>query len=152
MRSWVFATGSQGIQSENVPDIEGGEGRWRHGGDGYEPDRSPQQGRGVLGIRNQACVVDQRNFCRVPVQGGVRPEGGNERAGQRFHQRSKVPTEEEEEGGGEQVVARQRRRGVDDEDKHPFNHLLIVFGGVAGIEESVDADKSTALPSCLTFG
>ncbi len=43
-------------------------------------------------------------------------------------------------------MAWQRRRGGDDEDKHRFNHLLTVFGGAAGIEEFIDADKSTALP------
>jgi hypothetical protein len=43
-------------------------------------------------------------------------------------------------------MARQRRRGGDDKDEHCFDHLLIVFGGVAGIKESVNADKSTALP------
>ena len=43
-------------------------------------------------------------------------------------------------------MARQRRRGGNNKDEHHFDHLLIVFGGVAGIEESVDADKSTALP------
>lgn len=32
----------------------------------------------------------------------------------------------------------------EDADEH-FNHLLIVFGGVAGIEESVDADESMTL-------
>ncbi len=41
----------------------------------------------------------------------------------------------------------QRRRGSDNEDEHCFDHLLIVFGGVAGIEESVNANKSKALPS-----
>ncbi|KAL7551681.1 hypothetical protein ACHAWF_014872 [Thalassiosira exigua] len=35
------------------------------------------------------------------------------------------------------------KRVVDDDE--PFNHLLIVFGGVAGIEESVDADESMTL-------
>jgi hypothetical protein len=40
----------------------------------------------------------------------------------------------------------QRWRGGEDENEHHFDHLLIVFGGVAGIEESVNADKSTALP------
>ncbi len=40
----------------------------------------------------------------------------------------------------------QRWRGGDDEDEHCIDHLLIVFGGIAGIEESVDTDKSTALP------
>jgi len=34
--------------------------------------------------------------------------------------------------------------GSSDDDGH-FNHLLIVFGGVAGIEESVDADESMKL-------
>ena len=34
----------------------------------------------------------------------------------------------------------------DDDDDHHFNHLLIVFGGVAGIEECVDADESMTLP------
>jgi hypothetical protein len=43
-------------------------------------------------------------------------------------------------------VAWQRRRSGNDEDEHCFDHLLIVFGGIAGIEESVNADKSTALP------
>ncbi len=43
-------------------------------------------------------------------------------------------------------MARQRRRGGNDEDEYRFNHLLIVFGGIVGIEEFVDADKSTALP------
>jgi hypothetical protein len=43
-------------------------------------------------------------------------------------------------------VAWQRRCGGDNEDEHCFDHLLIVFGGVAVIEESVDANKSTALP------
>jgi hypothetical protein len=43
-------------------------------------------------------------------------------------------------------VAQQRQHCGDDEDKHSFDHLLIVFGGVVGIEESVNADKSTALP------
>jgi hypothetical protein len=43
-------------------------------------------------------------------------------------------------------VARQWRCGSNNKDEHHFDHLLIVFGGVAGIEESVDADKSTALP------
>jgi hypothetical protein len=43
-------------------------------------------------------------------------------------------------------VAWQQRHGSDNEDKHRFNHLLIVFGGVAGIEESVNANKFTALP------
>jgi predicted SPOUT superfamily RNA methylase MTH1 len=32
------------------------------------------------------------------------------------------------------------------EDDTRFNHLLIVFGGVAGIEECVDADESMTLP------
>ena len=35
--------------------------------------------------------------------------------------------------------------GGDDEDDTRFNHLLIVFGGVAGIEECVDADESMTL-------
>ncbi len=82
----------------------------------------------------------------MPVQGGVQPEGGNERAGQCFHRQSKVPTGEEEERGGEEVVAQQRQRGGNDKDKHCFDHLLIVFGGVAGTKESVDANKSMALP------
>jgi hypothetical protein len=43
-------------------------------------------------------------------------------------------------------VAWQRWRGSNNKDEHRFDHLLIVFGGVVGIEESVDADKSTALP------
>ncbi len=43
-------------------------------------------------------------------------------------------------------MAWQQRHGSDNEDKHRFNHLLIVFGGVAGIEESVNANKFTALP------
>jgi hypothetical protein len=43
-------------------------------------------------------------------------------------------------------VARLRWRSGDNKDEHHFDHLLIVFGDVAGIEESVDADKSTALP------
>ena len=34
---------------------------------------------------------------------------------------------------------------TDDDDDEHFNHLLIVFGGVAGIEESVDADESMKL-------
>lgn len=32
--------------------------------------------------------------------------------------------------------------GEDGEDGTWFNHLLIAFGGVAGIEECVDADES----------
>mmetsp|Transcript_13103 Transcript_13103/g.31873 ORF Transcript_13103/g.31873 Transcript_13103/m.31873 type:complete len:494 (+) Transcript_13103:114-1595(+) len=32
-----------------------------------------------------------------------------------------------------------------DGEEHHFDHLLIVFGGVAGIEESVDADESMVL-------
>jgi hypothetical protein len=39
-------------------------------------------------------------------------------------------------------------RGDDDNNGNHderFNHLLIVFGGVAGIEESVDADEAMAL-------
>jgi hypothetical protein len=44
-------------------------------------------------------------------------------------------------------MAWQRRRSGNDKDEHCFDHLLIVFGGVAGIKESVDANKSTALPS-----
>lgn len=32
--------------------------------------------------------------------------------------------------------------GEDGEDGTRFNHLLIAFGGVAGIEECVDADES----------
>jgi hypothetical protein len=43
-------------------------------------------------------------------------------------------------------MARQRRHGGNDKDKHCFNHLLIVFGGIAGIKESINANKSTALP------
>ena len=43
-------------------------------------------------------------------------------------------------------MAWQRRCGGDNEDEHCFDHLLKVFGGVAGIKETVDADKSTALP------
>ncbi len=43
-------------------------------------------------------------------------------------------------------MARKRRRGGNNEDEHHFDHLLIVFGGVAGIKESVNADKSTVLP------
>ena len=31
------------------------------------------------------------------------------------------------------------------ENSDTFDHLLIVFGGVAGIEESVDADESMTL-------
>ncbi len=147
MPSWVFATGSQGVQSENIPNVKGGEGQWPHGGDGCEPNHSSQQGRDVLGICDQARVVYQRNLCQVPVQGVVQPEGGNEQVGQRFHQQCKVLTGEEEEGEGEQVVAWQRWRGGKDEDKHRFDHLLIVFGGVLGIVESINANKSTALPS-----
>ncbi len=143
MRSWVFATGSQGVQSENVPDVEGGEGWWRHGGNGCEPDRSLRQGRDILGIRELSINAI---FAECLYEGGVQSEGGNERAGRRFHRRSKVPTGEEEEGGGEQVVAQQRQHGSDHEDEHCFDHLLMVFGGGAGIEESVDADKSTSLP------
>jgi len=36
--------------------------------------------------------------------------------------------------------------GGNGEDDTRFNHLLIVFGGVAGIEECVDADESMTLP------
>ncbi len=43
-------------------------------------------------------------------------------------------------------MARQWRRGGNNKDKHHFDHLLIVFGGIAGIKESVNANKSTALP------
>jgi hypothetical protein len=43
-------------------------------------------------------------------------------------------------------VARQQRRGSDDKYEHHFDHLLIVFGGIVGIKESVNTDKSTALP------
>ena len=37
-----------------------------------------------------------------------------------------------------------KRQKTTDNDEH-FNHLIIVFGGVAGIEESVDADESMTL-------
>ncbi len=33
----------------------------------------------------------------------------------------------------------------DSNEHEHFNHLIIVFGGVAGIEESVDADESMTL-------
>ena len=39
-----------------------------------------------------------------------------------------------------------KRQKTEDSDNERFNHLLIVFGGVAGIEESVDADESMAIP------
>lgn len=34
---------------------------------------------------------------------------------------------------------------IDSNENELFNHLIIVFGGVAGIEESVDADESMTL-------
>ncbi len=43
-------------------------------------------------------------------------------------------------------MAWQRWCSGDNEDEHCFDHLLIVFGGIAGIEDSVDANKSMALP------
>ena len=39
-----------------------------------------------------------------------------------------------------------KRQKTEDSDNERFNHLLIVFGGVAGIEESVDADESLSFP------
>ena len=44
------------------------------------------------------------------------------------------------------LVAKKSKSQITDGDGNEhFNHLLIVFGGVAGIEESVDADESMAL-------
>ena len=43
------------------------------------------------------------------------------------------------------ATSTKRQKTEDSNDEH-FNHLLIVFGGVAGIEESVDADESMTIP------
>ena len=63
------------------PTSKGGKGGGvMEGRDGCEPDRSLRQGGDVLGIPDQAEVINQRNLCQVPVRGGVQSEGGNEQA------------------------------------------------------------------------
>mmetsp|Transcript_21562 Transcript_21562/g.45348 ORF Transcript_21562/g.45348 Transcript_21562/m.45348 type:complete len:525 (-) Transcript_21562:147-1721(-) len=42
-------------------------------------------------------------------------------------------------------VNRKSSEKIDSNENEHFNHLIIVFGGVAGIEESVDADESMTL-------
>jgi hypothetical protein len=46
----------------------------------------------------------------------------------------------------QQQMKKKRSKSDGGNDDEHFNHLLIVFGGVAGIEECVDADESMALP------
>ena len=54
------------------------------------------------------------------------------------------------EGGYDLKIGTSERGSVSIDDKEfsipQFRHSLIVFGGVAGIEECVDADETSTLP------
>jgi predicted SPOUT superfamily RNA methylase MTH1 len=90
-------------------------------------------------------------FAECPYPGGYDLKVGTSERGDvsiddpKFCLRKRRKNKTKEEGGG----GEQSRRDDGDEedgDDYRFNHLLIVFGGVAGIEESVDADESMTLP------
>ena len=83
-------------------------------------------------------------FEECPYEGGYDLKVGTSERGDvsiddpRFCLRKKM-------GKQHQQQMKKKRSNNGGEDEH-FNHLLIVFGGVAGIEECVDADESMALP------
>ena len=62
-----------------------------------------------------------------------------------FCLRRKKKKEKTTGGGGGEEKSRDNGGGGEG-DGRGFDHMLIVFGGVAGIEESVDADESMTLP------
>lgn len=82
-------------------------------------------------------------FAECPYEGGYDLRVGTSERGDvsiddpKFCLRKKRGAKWRHEGGG---------GDGEDDDEHRFNHLIVVFGGVAGIEESVDADESMTLP------